>query len=85
MLDLLINAAKIVGPFTLPTIANTSVYYICKYFECDEWYSILGLNLACNSCIDVKKFLKDHQMNMYWSIGTLLVSKIDTIVPIKIE
>ena len=84
-MEFVINTSKIVFPFLVPTTLNICTHYICEYFHCDEWYSLLGLNIACNTCIDLKKFLKDHQNNMFWSIGTLLVSKMDLFVNEEIK
>jgi hypothetical protein len=71
---------KIVGPFLIPGVLNIGTHFLCESIGCNEWYSLLGYNLACNACIDAKKTLKDHQVNMYWSIGSVLLSKMDTIV-----
>ena len=80
MYQIIINGAKIILPFMIPSSLNLVVHGICEYFQCDQWYSILGLNMACNTCIDAKKLLKDHQMNMYWSIGSVIISKMDLFV-----
>ena len=77
MYAFLIKTSKIVLPFLLPSTLSFITHTICEYFKCDEWYSLLGFNLACNTCIDAKKIIKDHQMNMYWSITSVLISKMD--------
>ena len=46
----------------IPILMTYIVYYICNFFNCDEWYSLLGLNMVCNGCIDMKKVLKE----MFW-------------------
>ena len=84
-MDIIINTSKIILPFLLPTTLNICTHCICEYLKCDAWYSLLGLNMACNTCIDLKKFLKDHQINMYWSIGTVLVSKMNLFVENEIK
>jgi len=76
-MDIIINTLKVILPFTIPTALNVCTHLICENFGCDEWYSLLGFNLACNACIDAKKILKDQQINMYWSIGSILVSKMN--------
>ena len=80
MLNYLLMGSKIVAPFLIPGAMNIGTHFFCELIGCNEWYSLLGYNLACNACIDAKKALKDHQVNMYWSIGTFLLSKMDTIV-----
>ena len=77
MFQYIVSAAKLTLPFLIPCTLNIGTHFICEYIGCDTWYSLLGYNLACNSCIDAKKLLKDHQVNMYWSIGSVLVSKMD--------
>lgn len=80
-MDLLVNTVKIVAPFAIPTVLNVCTHLICENFGCDEWYSLLGFNLACNTCIDAKKILKDQQTNMYWSIGSVIISKMNLVLP----
>ena len=77
----IVSAGKIIIPFMIPSTLNIITHTICEHFHCNEWYSLLGLNIACNTCIDAKKILKDQQMNMYWSIGSVIVSKMDLFVP----
>ena len=77
MINHLIYGIKLVSPFLIPPTLNIFTHFICEYIGCDNWYSLLGYNLACNACIDAKKLLKDHQVNMYWSIGSVIVSKLD--------
>jgi hypothetical protein len=80
MLNYLIGGAKIVLPFLIPGTLSIGTHFVCEYIGCNEWYSLLGYNLACNACIDTKKILKDHQVNMYWSIGSILISKMNSVV-----
>ena len=77
MLIFIINGLKIVSPFLIPSSLNIITHFLCEYIECNNWYSLLGYNLACNACIDAKKILKDHQVNLYWSIGSVVVSKLN--------
>ena len=61
-----------------PFFINYIVHYSCNYFNCNEWYSLFGLHLGCNACIDIKKYIKDNQITIYCSLGTyilLFVSK----------
>ena len=67
-------------PFLFPSFISFFTHHVCEYMGCNEWYSLLGYNLGCNSCIDAKKMLKDHQVNMYWSIGSVMVSKMNFFV-----
>ena len=48
---------KIPIAIMFPTFVNISVHYICEYIYCNEWYSLNGLSLHCNACIDIKKIL----------------------------
>ena len=66
--------------FSLPLFISFIIHRICNYLYCDEWYSILGLNMMCNACIDIKKLLKDHQISIYIGLGTYLATKINNIV-----
>ena len=63
-----------------PFFINYIVHYSCNYFNCNEWYSLLGYNLACNTCIDIKKLLKDHQISLLMWVGGNMVSKADTLI-----
>ena len=80
MYAILIDASKIILPFLIPSTLNIITHTICEYFLCNEWYSLFGLNMACNACIDGKKILKDQQMNMYWSISSVIISKMDLFI-----
>jgi hypothetical protein len=80
MYTILIDAGKIILPFLIPSTLNIITHITCEYFQCNEWYSLLGLNMGCNACIDGKKILKDHQMNMYWSISSVIISKMDLFI-----
>tara|TARA_Y100000389_G_C17456464_1_gene518496 strand:+ start:154 stop:423 length:270 start_codon:yes stop_codon:yes gene_type:complete len=80
MLQFFITGAKLAFPFLIPSSLTIGTHFLCEYIGCNEWYSLLGYNLACNSCIDAKKILKDHQVNMYWSIGSVIVSKMNLFV-----
>ena len=80
MINYLIASAKVILPFMIPSALQVGTHLVCENFGCEEWYSLLGFNLACNACIDAKKLLKDQQVNMYWSIGSILVSKIDCFI-----
>lgn len=66
--------------FFVPIILTYIIHYVCNYFYCDEWYSLLGFNMFCNACIDTKKILKDHQINIYIYIGTYLLTKVNGVV-----
>ena len=66
--------------FFIPIFVSFIIHHICNYFYCDEWYSILSLNMICNACIDIKKILKDHQISIYIGLGTYLATKINNIV-----
>tara|TARA_Y100000817_G_C16858294_1_gene544856 strand:- start:1497 stop:1766 length:270 start_codon:yes stop_codon:yes gene_type:complete len=77
MFQYIVYATKLILPFLIPCSLNIGTHFLCNYIGCDTWYSLLGYNLACNACIDAKKLLKDHQLNMYWSIGSIIVSKMD--------
>jgi len=80
MIQFFINGAKLALPFLIPSTLTIGTHFLCEYIGCNEWYSLLGYNLACNSCVDAKKILKDHQVNMYWSIGSVIVSKMNLFV-----
>ena len=80
MIDILFKVVKTVGPFMIPSFLSFCTHEVCEYMDCNHWYSLLGHDLICNSCIDAKKMLKDHQINMYWSIGSVLVSKMNFFV-----
>lgn len=84
MINYLLTGAKIVLPFLIPSTLNVGTHFFCEYIGCDTWYSLLGYNLACNACIDAKKILKDHQVNMYWSICSVILSKLDTVIGVEI-
>ena len=76
----LIGVCKLIIPFFFPSALSIATHYICESIGCNEWYSLLGYNLACNACIDAKKILKDHQVTMYWSIGSFILSKMNIFV-----
>ena len=80
MIDILFKVVKTVGPFMIPSLLSFCTHEVCEYMYCNHWYSLLGHDLICNSCIDAKKMLKDHQINMYWSIGSVIVSKMNFFV-----
>ena len=80
MLQYILSGIKITLPFLIPSSLNIGTHFLCEYIGCNNWYSLLGYNLACNTCIDAKKMLKDHQVNMYWSIGSIVISKLDYFV-----
>ncbi len=75
-----IGAIRIIVPFLFPSVLSIVTHYLCDYIGCNEWYSLLGYNLACNACIDSKKVIKDHQVTMYWSIGSFILSKMNTFI-----
>ena len=75
-----IGIGKVILPFFIPSGLNIFTHFICEYMGCHEWYSLLGYNLACNSCIDIKKLLKDHQMSLLMWIGGNMVSKTDNLI-----
>jgi len=64
----------------IPIILNIIVHFTCEYFYCNHWYNLFGHNMICNTCIDTKKILKDHQISIYVSIGTYLLLKVNTII-----
>tara|TARA_B100000575_G_C23028712_1_gene592338 strand:- start:643 stop:912 length:270 start_codon:yes stop_codon:yes gene_type:complete len=75
-----IGICKLTIPFLFPSGLSIATHYVCEYIGCNEWYSFLGYNLACNACIDAKKILKDHQVTMYWSIGSFILSKMNSMI-----
>tara|TARA_B100001093_G_C26640560_1_gene932981 strand:+ start:146 stop:433 length:288 start_codon:yes stop_codon:yes gene_type:complete len=80
VLKTVLPTCKIIIPFFIPSFLSISTHFICEYIGCNEWYSLLGYNLACNACIDAKKMFKDNQVNMYWSIGSVMVSKMNSFI-----
>ena len=78
--DKLITIGLSFGTILIPVSINVITHLICDYFYCNEWYSLFGHNLICNSCIDTKKILKDHQLAIYCSLGTYCISNIDSII-----
>ena len=84
MLQYLLSGLKITLPFLIPSSLNIGTHFLCEFIGCNNWYSLLGYNLACNACIDAKKILKDHQVNMYWSICSVILSKLDTVIGVEI-
>ena len=64
----------------LPILITFLVHHFCNYFYCDEWYSVLGLNIICNGCIDIKKAFKDYLIKLYIGYGTYLLTKIDNLI-----
>ena len=75
-----IGIVKAIFPFFIPSGFNIFTHFICEYIGCNEWYSLLGYNLACNTCIDIKKLLKDHQISLLMWVGGNMVSKADTLI-----
>ena len=76
----IISCGLWIGTLMFPIGVNLFTHLVCEYFRCNEWYSLFGHNLVCNSCIDVKKTLKDHQLAIYCSVGTYFLSNIDRVV-----
>ena len=64
----------------IPITLTYIIHYICDYLYCDEWYSLLGLHLFCNACIDAKKILKDHLINIYIYSGTYLLFEMNKLI-----
>ena len=64
----------------LPFFCNIILHIICEYFECNNWYNLFGHNLICNACIDGKKIIKDHQISIYITFGTLLFTKLNSMI-----
>ena len=76
----MISTGLWMGTILSPVGINLFTHLFCDYFGCNEWYSLVGHNLVCNSCIDLKKTLKDHQLAIYCSLGTYFLSNIDLVV-----
>lgn len=64
----------------IPLCLIIITHVICNSIGCNEWYSLSGLHMHCNACIDLKKILKDNQLTMYCSIGSYLFTKINTYI-----
>ena len=60
---------KITIPYIIPSGLNILTHYVCDYMGCNNWYTLFGYNLACNTCIDFKKTLKDHQLSLVMYLG----------------
>jgi hypothetical protein len=80
MLDLLKSLGKMSLMIFVPVSINFSLHYFCDYLGCNHWTNLFGHNLACNACIDSKKIIKDHQIGIYWSIGTMFLNKLNDVV-----
>ncbi len=66
--------------FFIPISTNFIFHHFCKYMGCDSWYhSIFHHDLICNSCIDLKKIIKDYQLSIYWSMGSYCIGTLNTL------
>ena len=69
----------------LPLSLNFGVHFACDALGCNNWYSLFGHNIVCNGCIDAKKILKDHQITIYFSVGTYMINSIHKYIQGNIE
>jgi|MDTC01.2.fsa_nt_gb hypothetical protein len=67
-----------VSMFSLYMFLNISIHYICDWMNCNHWINLLGHNLICNQCLDIKKIIRDNQMIFYGSIISTYILQLPT-------
>ena len=74
------NILALISTIFLIAFTNVLVNLSCSWYGCYHWTNLFNHDLVCHGCINTAKYMKDYQLMIYMSLGTLLASEIKTMM-----
>ena len=74
--SLMKNIAALIMTIFMVAGVNVLVNVSCSWYGCYHWTNLFNHDIICHGCINVTKYMKDYQVMIYMSLGTLLASEI---------
>ena len=69
----------ILSIFMITSINLCSILF-CNWYGCYHWTNLFNHNLVCHGCIDGMRYIKDYQLFVYMTLGTLLTREIKNMI-----
>lgn len=78
--SLMKNIATLILTIMMIAFTNVLVNVSCSWYGCYHWTNLFNHDLVCHGCINSAKYMKDYQLMIYMSLGTLVAADIKTMM-----